>query len=158
MGSRDKPETRRYGVIPMVAMSISKRIGRFALQDPGEGDGDAVHFCSTCAFGEICLPGGYDKQTLQELHFLVDANVDRLYARPLERILAHPNLILIEAKEENKSLQSIIPVFDQLFSNKVRRNQVRVAIGGGIVQAITCFSASTLLLVWTCRFMPTTLL
>ncbi len=72
MGSRDKAEARRYGVIPMVAMSSSKRIGRFALQDPGEGDGDAVHFCSTCAFGEICLPGGYDKQTLQELHFLVE--------------------------------------------------------------------------------------
>jgi len=35
-------------------------------------DGDALHFCSTCAFSEACMSQGYDKQALGELHVLVD--------------------------------------------------------------------------------------
>lgn len=111
----------------------------------------AVSFAGDLLRDPACLLQG-------EPHFLVDATVARLYAHPLERILAHPNLILIEAKEENKSLQSIIPVFEQLVGNKVRRNHVLVAIGGGIVQDITCFIASTLLRGLPWRFVPTTLL
>jgi CRP/FNR family transcriptional regulator, anaerobic regulatory protein len=59
-------------VIHTVTMSNIKPIGRFAPLDPGAGDGDELHFCSTCAFGEVCIPGGYDKQALQELHCLVE--------------------------------------------------------------------------------------
>jgi CRP/FNR family transcriptional regulator, anaerobic regulatory protein len=53
-------------------MSNIKPIQRFAQRDPGAGDGDDLHFCSTCAFGEVCLPGGYEKHSLQELHCLVE--------------------------------------------------------------------------------------
>ena len=35
-------------------------------------DGSEVQFCSTCAFGSVCLPGGYDKETLRALHCLVE--------------------------------------------------------------------------------------
>jgi 3-dehydroquinate synthase len=93
-----------------------------------------------------------------EPHFLVDAAVARLYAHPLERVLEHPNAILIEAKEENKSLQGIIPVMERLVGNRVRKSHVLVAIGGGIIQDITCFIASTLLRGLPWRFVPTTLL
>ena len=34
-------------------------------------DGDARHFCSTCAFSDACLSQGYDKSALSELHVLV---------------------------------------------------------------------------------------
>ena len=34
-------------------------------------DGDAFHFCSTCAFSAACLEQGYDKSKLEELHMLV---------------------------------------------------------------------------------------
>lgn len=93
-----------------------------------------------------------------EPHFLVDANVARLYANNLCDILAHPNTITIEATEENKSLEKIIPVFERLVQNKVRRGHILVAIGGGIIQDITCFIASTLLRGLPWRFAPTTLL
>lgn len=96
--------------------------------------------------------------TQGEPHFLVDANVARLYAENLRDILAHPNTIVIEATEGNKSLEKIIPVFERLVQNKVRRGHVLVAIGGGIVQDITCFIASTLLRGLPWRFVPTTLL
>lgn len=35
-------------------------------------DGDALHFCSTCAFADACHSQGYDKGALAELHVLVD--------------------------------------------------------------------------------------
>jgi CRP/FNR family transcriptional regulator, anaerobic regulatory protein len=34
-------------------------------------DGDAFHFCSTCAFSAACLDQGYDKSRLEDLHMLV---------------------------------------------------------------------------------------
>ncbi len=35
-------------------------------------DGSDVKFCSTCAFGAVCMPNGYDKSTLQALHCVVE--------------------------------------------------------------------------------------
>lgn len=35
-------------------------------------DGDAFHFCSTCAFSAACLDSGYDKSQLRDLHVLVE--------------------------------------------------------------------------------------
>ncbi len=39
---------------------------------PIADDGDALHFCSTCAFSAACLAEGYDKSALQDLHCLVE--------------------------------------------------------------------------------------
>jgi len=35
-------------------------------------DGDALHFCSTCAFSQACLAEGMDKASLLDLHVLVE--------------------------------------------------------------------------------------
>ncbi|MBF6023873.1 helix-turn-helix domain-containing protein [Lysobacter niastensis] len=35
-------------------------------------DGDALHFCSTCAFSQACLDEGMDKAELMDLHVLVE--------------------------------------------------------------------------------------
>lgn len=35
-------------------------------------DGDALHFCSTCAFSQACLSEGMDKRALSDLHMLVE--------------------------------------------------------------------------------------
>ncbi len=39
---------------------------------PIADDGDALRFCSTCAFSSACLAHGYDKAALADLHVLVD--------------------------------------------------------------------------------------
>lgn len=46
----------------------------FPRQDPRTlaDDGDALHFCSTCAFSQACLSQGMDKSALQDLHVLVE--------------------------------------------------------------------------------------
>jgi CRP/FNR family transcriptional regulator, anaerobic regulatory protein len=35
-------------------------------------DGDEHRFCSTCTFGQVCLPNGFDKAALRDLHCLVE--------------------------------------------------------------------------------------
>lgn len=55
-----------------MTMSSTRSIRHIPLPDPGSGDGDELNFCSTCAFGEVCLPGGFDKPALQDLHCLVE--------------------------------------------------------------------------------------
>lgn len=35
-------------------------------------DGDALQFCSTCAFSAACVDSGYDKSRLRDLHVLVE--------------------------------------------------------------------------------------
>jgi CRP/FNR family transcriptional regulator len=39
---------------------------------PPADDGDELRFCSTCAFGSVCLPEGVDKAALRDLHILVE--------------------------------------------------------------------------------------
>lgn len=91
-------------------------------------------------------------------HFLVDANVARLYADRLRPVLDHPHTLVIEATEENKSIERIIPVIERLVANKARRDHTLFAIGGGIIQDVTCFIASTYMRGIDWKFVPTTLL
>src|SRR5688572_12821736 len=35
-------------------------------------DGDALRFCSTCAFSQACLAHGMEKSALRDLHVLVE--------------------------------------------------------------------------------------
>jgi 3-dehydroquinate synthase len=93
-----------------------------------------------------------------EPHFLMDANVARLYRNRLGPVLDHPRTLLIEANEDNKSADRIIPIIERLVANRVRRDHVLVAIGGGVIQDITCFIASVLLRGVEWQFVPTTLL
>ena len=36
------------------------------------GEGDEFTFCGTCAFAPVCLPAGYDKQSLSALHLIIE--------------------------------------------------------------------------------------
>ena len=98
------------------------------------------------------------RQKTNQTHFIVDANVANLYSEELKTILSEKNTIIIEATEENKSIENIIPIFNRLVSDGIRRQHQLIAIGGGIVQDITCFVASTLLRGLHWKFIPTTLL
>ena len=93
-----------------------------------------------------------------EPHCLIDALVARLHEETLRPLLAHPRTILIEATESNKSIERIVEVMRRLIEQKLRRDHALIAIGGGIVQDITCFAASTLLRGVPWKFAPTTLL
>ena len=91
-------------------------------------------------------------------HYLIDSNVARLYSEQLLGLPGHQNSIIVDATEANKCIDSIIPIIERLVANGVRRNHTLVAIGGGIIQDITCFISSILLRGIPWKFFPTTLL
>ncbi len=108
----------------------------------------------------------FDDQALARLngaapsqaHFIIDAKVAGIYAGDLQQVLGSPSVLLIEATEANKTLDKFTGYVDHLISRGVRRGQALVAIGGGIMQDITCFLAATLLRGLPWHFYPTTLL
>lgn len=51
---------------------MSPHAARVTLPHPIADDGDALRFCSTCAFSSACQAEGYDKSALLELHCLVE--------------------------------------------------------------------------------------
>lgn len=111
----------------------------------------------TLSFDEDALVG-LNSSELSSGHYIIDEKVAGLYAKDLSGVLASPSVLRIEATEENKSLDKFPAYVEQLVSQGVRRGHVLVAIGGGIIQDITCFLAATLLRGLEWHFYPTTLL
>ena len=109
-------------------------------------------------FFDNTLRSNPDRLFEGEPYFLIDSHVARLYEVDLRAAINHPHTIIIEAKEENKSIEKVIPVLEKLVQNRIRRDHILVAIGGGVIQDITCFIASNLLRGVPWRFVPTTLL
>jgi 3-dehydroquinate synthase len=99
-----------------------------------------------------------NESLLEGLHILVDARVAELYQDRMGRLLAHPSLLTIKASEDSKELVRFPSYVGHLVKHGVRRGHHLVAIGGGVIQDITCFLAATLLRGVPWRFLPTTLL
>jgi 3-dehydroquinate synthase len=95
---------------------------------------------------------------LAGLHVIVDRRVAGLYTDKMDKILAHASVLQLEATEEAKSLEQFPAYVAHLVNMGVKRGHTLVAIGGGIIQDITCFLAATMLRGLDWRFLPTTLL
>tara|TARA_E500000318_G_scaffold87094_1_gene83947 strand:+ start:6877 stop:7944 length:1068 start_codon:yes stop_codon:yes gene_type:complete len=108
----------------------------------------------------------FDQTALEKLeadvpanaHFLIDAHVADLYAKQMKNILAHRSVLLIDALESNKSLERMPSYVAHLVDKGLRRDHRLIAIGGGIIQDITCFLSATMLRGVDWVFYPTTLL
>jgi len=88
----------------------------------------------------------------------VDANVLKLYGRQLAPILADTPYVVIEPSETQKSYQGVEPFIRRLIESGFRKNNRLVAVGGGITQDVTAFTASILFRGVDWLFYPTTLL
>jgi CRP/FNR family transcriptional regulator len=53
-------------------MSATGNVAGGAQRAIAEGEGDDQRFCHTCAFAPVCLPAGYDKSALHQLHCLIE--------------------------------------------------------------------------------------
>ncbi|MBO4646013.1 MAG: 3-dehydroquinate synthase [Bacteroidales bacterium] len=84
---------------------------------------------------------------------VVDDVVDRLYGSefPFEKILLH-------ASEENKTLDTVAKVMDELLALRADRDTFLLGIGGGITTDLTGFVASVFKRGVDFAFIPTTLL
>jgi 3-dehydroquinate synthase len=94
----------------------------------------------------------------ENTHFIIDRNIAELYRDKIPNILNHESVLLIEAIEPHKSLEECPKYVEHLVSCGMRRGHTLLAIGGGIIQDITCFLAATMLRGVPWRFFPTTLL
>lgn len=95
---------------------------------------------------------------LPNAFFFVDANVWKLHPETALRRIDPASLLLLDATEENKTFDGATKVFDAMLARDAKRNATIVSIGGGIVQDITGFAASTLYRGVKWVFVPTTLL
>jgi len=110
-----------------------------------------VHYHETLEFVSLL------KQN-PEYHWVIDKNVWELYSPRIFRDLDQAKVILFPIDEERKTLVGVQEIYDRLIEKKARRNTVLICVGGGILQDITGFVASTLFrgLEWV--LVPTTLL
>lgn len=103
-------------------------------------------------------------QFLQELEqyrercYAIDKNVWRLYSEGPLKDLRHSDVIVLPIEEELKSLESVQKLYDYLVQRSAKRNLTLISIGGGILQDISGFAASTLYRGINWVFIPTTLL
>jgi len=67
-------------------------------------------------------------------------------------------LIDIEAHEKQKSYEELVPIINKLIETGFRKNHRLIALGGGITQDITAFTASIMYRGVDWIFFPTTLL
>ena len=101
---------------------------------------------------------GSEKINSLGTHYIIDRNVFRLLGESFYKSMNDKEIIIIDATEDNKSYCGIEPVIKKLIEQKLKRDSVLVAIGGGITQDITCFIATTFMRGIKWVFVPTTLL
>lgn len=89
--------------------------------------------------------------------FVVDEKVWHLYREQLKDI-SQDRLILVEATEENKVIETALGICERITEIPAKRNAVLISIGGGIIQDITGFVANITYRGIHWIFVPTTLL
>lgn len=90
--------------------------------------------------------------------YVIDSNVWSLYRDSLFSSIDPHLVMVLPIEEDRKNLYTVMEVYDALMSRSAKRNMTLISIGGGIVQDITGFAASTLYRGINWIFVPTTLL
>lgn len=111
---------------------------------------------------EVCFIDDFSKelrqQNKEEFIILIDQKVFDLYRDKIESVFPEERIILITGIEKNKSLDYCQRLIKTLFKKNIRKNYTLIAVGGGIIQDITAFTASILFRGIKWIFFPTTLL
>ena len=100
-------------------------------------------------------------ETLDEIKnrfYIIDSNVWTLYQNSLFSGLDPKLVMVLPVEEGRKNLYTVMEIYEILMSKSAKRNMTMISIGGGIIQDITGFAASTLYRGINWIFVPTTLL
>ena len=89
---------------------------------------------------------------------IIDNKVKFLYPDLLKDLNNNINVIGLDAHENQKSYEGLIPIIQELINDGFRKNHRLIGIGGGIIQDITAFTASIMYRGVNWIFFPTTLL
>lgn len=89
---------------------------------------------------------------------VVDKNVYNIYREILFADMDESRLYIIDAIEENKTMETVLLICEKFTTLSAKRNALLISVGGGIVQDITGFVANILYRGIHWIFVPTTLL
>ncbi len=90
--------------------------------------------------------------------FVVDENVWKIYSDDLLKNIPTETIIILPINEERKRLSSVEELYDKIIEQPFKRNLTLISIGGGILQDLTGFAASTIYRGINWIYVPTTLL
>ena len=133
----------------MVDLLVSKILSEITIQS--HRGPYSVHFVDD-AFNSL-------EALITEKSFLIiDKNFSQIYFENLKHIRARSKYLILEANEANKDLNCFSQYIKALAELGIKRDCTLIAIGGGVIQDITCFIATTLFRGINWVFFPTTLL
>jgi 3-dehydroquinate synthase len=98
-----------------------------------------------------------DLQKIDNTYFVIDSKVYELYKDIFSEFQSN-QLTLIEAKESNKNIDTVLSICERMTQINSKRNTTLISIGGGIIQDITGFVANVLYRGIKWIYVPTTLL
>lgn len=100
----------------------------------------------------------FSKLKYSKLFYFVDENFYKIYKKDLDAFIGDNVLVVIPAEEQNKSYLKLAEYFRVLIEKKFTRADLLVTFGGGVLQDISGFIASTLYRGIKWVYFPTTLL
>ena len=111
---------------------------------------------------EIFYTSGFDfldeLKTVSGKLVIIDKRVYEIYCGILEKFFDAGSIILIEALEDKKTIDSALLICEKALGISAKRNLTIIAIGGGIIQDIAAFTANILYRGVNLVLVPTTLL
>lgn len=93
-----------------------------------------------------------------DVYLIMDKKVHDLYTDKLEIKLPIDRVTLVDVTEEIKNIEYVLHLFKSIMSISAKKNIHLVSIGGGIIQDLSGFVASTLYRGVHWSYIPTTLL
>tara|TARA_B110000483_G_scaffold243135_1_gene331489 strand:+ start:1506 stop:2588 length:1083 start_codon:yes stop_codon:yes gene_type:complete len=94
----------------------------------------------------------------KKLIYLIDDSLPDLYPKEIKLLLDNHDIIYIDAKESNKTLDYSNKLIENLLKFEVKKDSTLIAVGGGITQDLVAFISSILFRGINWNFYPTTLL
>lgn len=96
---------------------------------------------------DYCRRDLSDKKKPSKICVITDTNVEKLYLKSLEQELGKLELPVfhhvIPAGEENKNLETVSRIYDTLCNDQFGRDDMIIALGGGVTGDIAGFAAAT---------------
>jgi len=96
--------------------------------------------------------------THSQASFVVDDSVWKIYSPTLLNQIPQEQVIVIPIHENKKNLETVQHLYDHLVEYPAKRNLTMISIGGGILQDVSGFAASTIYRGINWIYIPTTLL
>ena len=98
---------------------------------------------------ELLFPYRFEQKKPSRICVVTDSNVEKLYLESLEMELQKLDVPIIHhiipTGEENKNLETVSQIYDTLSNQKFDRDDMIIALGGGVTGDIAGFAAATYL-------------